>query len=88
MGIETKRQQAAALQTLRACQRALHLQQRVRDHWDQGRDRMGPYGDRHAVGSEPHRPPLGSGAKRWGVTIRTRKLSVFRVNAELQQRWV
>ncbi len=32
---ETKRQQAAALQALRACHRTLHLQQRVKNHWDQ-----------------------------------------------------
>jgi len=47
--MQTKRQQAAALQTLRACQRHQHPRQRVKDHRDQGRDRMGPYGDRHVV---------------------------------------
>jgi len=41
---KTKRQQAAALQTLRACQRPLHARQRVRNHHDNRRDRMGPYG--------------------------------------------
>ena len=35
LGIETKRQQAAALQTLRVCQRPLHPRQRVRYRWDQ-----------------------------------------------------
>ncbi len=33
--ITTKRQQAAALQALRACQSPLHPRQRVRNHWDQ-----------------------------------------------------
>ncbi len=33
--IKTKRQQAVALQTLRAYQRPLHPRQRVRNHWDQ-----------------------------------------------------
>ncbi|MGC8990948.1 MAG: hypothetical protein ACP5MD_12580, partial [Verrucomicrobiia bacterium] len=33
--IKTKRQQAAALQALRAYQRPLHRRQRVRNHWDQ-----------------------------------------------------
>jgi len=49
LGIRTKRQQAAALQTLRACQRPQHQRQRVDNHRDQRRDRMGPYGDRHVV---------------------------------------
>jgi len=35
LGIETKRQQAAALQALRAYQRPLHPRQRVRNHRDQ-----------------------------------------------------
>ncbi len=47
--IKTKRQQAAALQTLRACQRPVHPQQRVRNHRDQRRDPTGPHGDRHVV---------------------------------------
>ncbi|HOK77333.1 MAG TPA: hypothetical protein PLW35_06375, partial [Verrucomicrobiota bacterium] len=48
----TKRQQAAALQALRAYQRPVHPR------------------------------------KRRGTTTRARKLSVFRVNAEVWQRWV
>ena len=47
--IRTKRQQAAALQTLRACHRPLHPPQRVRYHRDQRRDRTRPHGDRHVV---------------------------------------
>ena len=35
LGMKTKRQQAVALQTLRACQRPLHPRQGVRNHWDQ-----------------------------------------------------
>jgi len=57
--IRTKRQQAAALQALRAYQRPLHPRQRVRNRLDQRRDRM-PSGDRHAVGSERHRSSLGA----------------------------
>ncbi len=53
--IKTKRQQAAALQTLRAYQRPLHPRQRVKYHSDQRRDRMGPYGDRHVVGLQRRR---------------------------------
>ena len=49
LAIETKRQQAAALQTLRGYQRAPHPRQRVRNHWDQRPDLMGRYGDRHVV---------------------------------------
>jgi len=81
--IKRKRQQAAALQTLRACQRVVHPRQGVRNHWDQRRDQTRPYGDRHVVGSERRWWPLSAGIKRWGTAIRTRKLSVFRVNAEL-----
>ncbi len=84
----TKRRQAAALQTLRAYQRSLHPRQRVGNHWDQRHDRMGRNGDRHVIGSEGHNSSLGAGGKRWGTTIRTRKLSVFSVNAEVWQRWV
>jgi len=81
--IRTKRQQAAALQALRAYQRLLHTRRRVRSHWDHRRDRMGPYGDRHGVGAELRRSSFGTGAKRWGNAIRTGKLSVFRVNGVL-----
>ena len=42
-----------------------------------------PYRDRHAVASGLRRPSLGEGVKRLGTTIRTRKPSVFRANAEL-----
>ncbi|HOK79143.1 MAG TPA: hypothetical protein PLW35_15635, partial [Verrucomicrobiota bacterium] len=35
LGMKTKRQQAAALQALRAYQRPLHPRQRVKNHWDQ-----------------------------------------------------
>jgi len=47
--IKRKRQQAAALQTLRACQRPLHPRQRVTNHRDQRRKATGPNGDRHVV---------------------------------------
>ncbi|HOK78461.1 MAG TPA: hypothetical protein PLW35_12160, partial [Verrucomicrobiota bacterium] len=49
LGRKTKRQQAAALQTLRAYHRPLHPRLRGRNHRDQRRGRMGPYGDRHGV---------------------------------------
>ena len=78
LGMKTKRQQAAALQALRAYQRPVHPRRRVGNHRDQRRDRMGPYGDRHVVGSERHMPSLGAGAKRWGTKFKTRKLSVLR----------
>ena len=35
LGMNTKRQQAAALQALRANQRPLHPRQRLSNHWDQ-----------------------------------------------------
>ncbi|HOK78612.1 MAG TPA: hypothetical protein PLW35_12945, partial [Verrucomicrobiota bacterium] len=75
--------QAAALQALRAYQRPLHPRRRVRSYRDQRRDRMTRYGDRHIVGSERYRPSLGAGANGWRTTTRARKLSVFRVNAEV-----
>jgi len=40
--IKTKRQQAAALQTLRAYQRPLHPRRRAKNHWGQRHDPMGP----------------------------------------------
>ncbi len=88
LGMTTKRQQAAALQTLRACQYPLHPPQRVRYHRDQRRDRIRPHGDRHVVGSERRRLSLGAGVNGWRTTVRTGKFSVFRVNAELERRWV
>jgi len=83
LGMETKRQQAAALQTLRACQRPMHPRQRVKEHRDQRRDRIRRYGDRHVVGSERRGLRFGAGVKGWRTTSGTRRLSVFRVNAEL-----
>ncbi len=88
LAIKTKRQQAAALETLRAYQRPMHPRQRVTNHRDGRPDPMGPYGDRHVVGSERCRLSLGAGLKGWHHGIRTRTISSFRVNAELSRRSV